>query len=203
MRISPSTIVTQSPHRGFTVNAGSLTPCCRNSLDAVIDRVLYMTATYPSVMAIMITFKFPQDVSYELGNSYMVRTMNSLGRYLGYNGLPFHYVWVPEISEDGGGHFHLCLLIATNRQETLYIVAGKLQEYWAGALGISHADGLVHYGTLGNGNIIRQGAPGFIQARDALIYHASYLTKTNTKSHLPPYSKGFGASQMPRANPVI
>jgi hypothetical protein len=73
----------------------------------------------------------------------------------------------------------------------------KLKDYWASALGLADAGGLVYYGGHNNGIIIQRGASGFAQSFEDCFYWASYLAKTRSKEQRLGDLKGFNASQVP------
>ena len=202
MRISPSITISQPLYRGFSVNADQNNPSHSEILDSIQDRFLYMTSAYPSVMVIQVALTFPQSGIYPPSNDYIKQLMNSLCHHL--QRYPdCQYIWVLERSQDGGLHYHLCLLVATNWPLAFHVIVGKLKDYWASALNIGSADGLVHYGTEGNGTIMHQDDPDFIQVRAQRLFHASYLAKLHTKGKLPRNLKGFGASQLRSSSVVI
>lgn len=196
MRPQSSPVLTSPTYRGYPINASPATPCFQFPLDRIIDRFENIENMSPSVMPIMVVLTFPQQTSYEAGNHYMVRLMNSLCWFLGNKKWPYAYLWVPELSQDGGFHFHLWLVVGTNWPQAFHVIIDKIKAYWASVLNIPNADGLVHYGSANNGTILHKIAPDYEQARNACIYHASYLAKTHTKDQLPPHCKGFGGSQL-------
>lgn len=194
MNISSSPIITTSTYRGYPINASPSTPCFQIPLDRIIDRFGSVEAISPSIMPIMVTLTFPQQINYEAGNGYMVRLTNSLGWFLGSRKWPYAYFWVPEQSQDGGFHFHLWLVVGTNWPQAFHIIIGKIKDYWANILNIDNANGIVDYDP--KENILHKIAPDYELAKNASIYHASYLAKTRTKDHLSPQRKGFGSSRL-------
>ena len=160
-----------------------------------------------SVFFTMFDLNFPADpsLSYPNDNGLISRFIEALT--LHYKRLKYDpkYLWVRECPSSDRFHYHVMLLLDSNRTQNAHGILDKATELWQRCLGIDNGEGLVHLCKPDKHNInvyrdgvkIRRNATNFRQVYDECYQHASYLAKCYSKGSAPDYVNEFGCSRLP------
>ncbi|RXF78016.1 inovirus Gp2 family protein [Desulfovibrio sp. DS-1] len=194
--------ITEKTYRDYPIQAYDDKPCRIDILNAIIDRIEYMTSRFSRVLFIRFDLLYPRDFYSPRGNDDIQRFFNSFTSYLSRKGIAFQYVWVREQSREKHQHYHVMLLLNGNLTCHSWNHMEKADQLWQSALGIDYP-GLLH-----RCDRSRDGTrhPDFIHLdrHDACyerdiqrcVEWASYLAKTRTKGYAPLNVREWGASTL-------
>ncbi len=195
--------ITEKIYRDYPVQAYDDKPCRIDILDAIIDRIEYMTSRFSRVLFIRFDLRYPRNFYSSRGNDDIQRFFNSFTRYLSRKGIAFQYVWAREQSREKHQHYHVMLLLNGNLTCHSWNHMEKADALWQRALGINYP------GLLKRCNRSRDGSshPDFIHLDrhdacydrdiDRCVEWASYLAKTRTKGYAPLNVREWGGSSLP------
>ena len=193
-------ITDRNIYRNYTVQAYEDKPIRTDIINAIVNRIEYMTSRFCRVLFIRFDLHYPIDFIAPHDNSHLSKFLNSFTRYLSREGIAFQYVWVREQSREKHQHYHVMLLLNGNVTCHSWNHMEKADALWQRALGINYP------GLLQRCNRSRDGSshPDFIHLdrhdasyqRDIerCVEWASYLAKTRTKGYAPLNVREWGAS---------
>lgn len=195
--------ITENTYRNYRVQAYDDKPCRCDILDAIIDRIEYMTNRFSRALFIRFDLRYPRDLYSSRGNDDIQRFFNSFTRYLSRKGIAYQYVWVREQSREKHQHYHVMLLLNGNLTCHSWNHMEKAEQLWQRALGIDYPGLLQRCDQSRDGNR----HPDFIHLdrHDACyerdiqrcVEWASYLAKTRTKGYAPLNVREWGGSSLP------
>ncbi|NHZ46313.1 YagK/YfjJ domain-containing protein [Nitratidesulfovibrio liaohensis] len=130
--------ITEKTHRDYPVQAYDGKPCRRDILDAIIDRIEYMTNRFSRVLFIRFDLRYPRDFYSSRKNNDIQRFFNSFTRYLSRKGIAFQYVWVREQSREKHQHYRVMLPLNGNLTCHSWNHIERAERLWQRALGIDY-----------------------------------------------------------------
>lgn len=146
----------------------------------------------------------PANLRYPNPERAFAKFQNSYFRNLRNAGLDPYYVWCREQSAGAlNPHVHFALLLNGQKTQNIHDHLVEATRFWALALGIKDALGLVNWctqsaagGTQENGIMIRQDHDDWQAVYARCFEWASYLAKTATKGNAPRGAREWGCSQV-------
>lgn len=170
----------------------------------LLERYLYMINSpyLKSTMIIQITLAFSPSGICSPSNDHIVQLLDSLGAHLNQLKRCHQYVWILNRNQ-----VYLCLLVDSIKPTDFQMIIAKSKEYWASALRIDSAEGLVYSGKhdhfIKNGFVLNHGSSDYEQAREICFCWITYVVAMKSKSDIPANIQGFGASQLPSWVPAM
>lgn len=194
--------IEENIYRNHKIQAYPTMPCRTDILDAIIDRIEYMTQRFSRVLFIRFDLRLPRWYACPITKNPLTIFFNSFGQHLRRKDIAYQYVWAREQSREKHQHYHVMLLLNGNMTKSSWNHMEKAEQLWQRALGIDYSGLLQRCDRSRDGNR----HPDFIHLdrHDACyerdiercVEWVSYLAKTRTKGCAPLNVREWGASSL-------